>query len=391
MLMSGVLTMGAQNINVNDIKGFVNHELVVKVMADADISNYIAAGFFVELPEGYSLSGAGVEINEEVKSDHVARIGRVNDNKYRVAVYSLNNSPFDLSGNGTSPMTLCTLKLQAPDRVCNIIGKLLSLEFATGGHALVTKSPVSFDIIVQGPGDVNVSGSVDVQDATIAVNHILGTENSEEYDFTLLDMNNDGKVNVFDVTAIINVILTNGGNPVAAARGLARQDEALESVRLTADKSGLLLGIDNASRYTSFQFDVEVPEGADLMDVEFNGETDHVLQFAKNGEHRYTVVALSMSSKPLPVSDGALVNLRLSGNADGEVNIGNILFVTPEGRAARFNGASMHMATGIVSATLNEKGQMTNDEWYDLNGRKISGQPMRKGVYINNKKKKVVK
>ena len=55
--------------------------------------------------------------------------------------------------------------------------------------------------------------------------------------------------------------------------------------------------------------------------------------------------------------------------------------------AARFSGGTMSMATGIVSATLKDKG----DEWYDLDGRKMSGQPTRKGVYIYNNKKVVIK
>lgn len=44
-----------------------------------------------------------------------------------------------------------------------------------------------------------------------------------------------------------------------------------------------------------------------------------------------------------------------------------------------------------ISATLIDKGQMINDKWYDLNGRRLNGKPTAKGVYINNGKKYVVK
>ena len=44
-----------------------------------------------------------------------------------------------------------------------------------------------------------------------------------------------------------------------------------------------------------------------------------------------------------------------------------------------------------ISATLNDKGQMINDKWYDLSGRRLNGKPTAKGVYINNGKKYVVK
>ena len=49
-------------------------------------------------------------------------------------------------------------------------------------------------------------------------------------------------------------------------------------------------------------------------------------------------------------------------------------------------------AVGINGAALNDKGQMINDKWYDLKGRRIS-QP-KKGVNIlrdsNGKTRKVV-
>ncbi|MBO7110256.1 MAG: hypothetical protein J6V97_09235, partial [Prevotella sp.] len=47
--------------------------------------------------------------------------------------------------------------------------------------------------------------------------------------------------------------------------------------------------------------------------------------------------------------------------------------------------------TGVFSATLNDKGQMINDKWYSLDGRKLNGKPTTKGLYINNGKKVVIK
>ena len=47
-------------------------------------------------------------------------------------------------------------------------------------------------------------------------------------------------------------------------------------------------------------------------------------------------------------------------------------------------------ATGI-SATLNDKGQMINDAWYTLDGRRLMSKPTQRGLYINKGKKFVVK
>ena len=45
-------------------------------------------------------------------------------------------------------------------------------------------------------------------------------------------------------------------------------------------------------------------------------------------------------------------------------------------------------ATGIG---VIDNGQRTSGDWYDLNGRKLNGMPTKKGVYINNGRKVVVK
>ena len=43
-----------------------------------------------------------------------------------------------------------------------------------------------------------------------------------------------------------------------------------------------------------------------------------------------------------------------------------------------------NVTTGISDATrLNDKGQMINDNWYTLDGRKLDGQPTKRGLYIH--------
>ena len=53
-------------------------------------------------------------------------------------------------------------------------------------------------------GDINLDGKVNVTDVTTLVNMIL---NGETANLELVDINGDGKVNVSDVTALVNIIL----------------------------------------------------------------------------------------------------------------------------------------------------------------------------------------
>ena len=48
--------------------------------------------------------------------------------------------------------------------------------------------------------------------------------------------------------------------------------------------------------------------------------------------------------------------------------------------------------TGVESVELRtENGEFATAAWYDLNGRKLNGMPTKKGVYIMNGRKVVVK
>ena len=47
--------------------------------------------------------------------------------------------------------------------------------------------------------------------------------------------------------------------------------------------------------------------------------------------------------------------------------------------------------TGISDALrLNDKGQMINDEWFTLDGRRLDSKPKVKGLYINNGRKVLI-
>ena len=56
------------------------------------------------------------------------------------------------------------------------------------------------------PGDANEDGEVDVRDITTIINYILGN-NPSPFNFNNANVNGDEEVNVLDVTAIINMIL----------------------------------------------------------------------------------------------------------------------------------------------------------------------------------------
>ncbi len=270
-----------------------------------------------------------------------------------------------------------------------------------------TFAPVTQDVIFTALydshmfGDVTDNASVDVQDATIVVNYILG-ERSDNYLYHMADMNNDTEIDVFDLTAIINVILgrtsfqapmrtgSSGYETTAYLFGNESTNIVGEEdiyLRHVSDKIGL--SIANASRFTSFQMDVEVPEGAELQNVELTGSKNtHFVQKAKIGDNLYRVIALSMSSQPLADSIGELVTFQIPNASNAEISVSNVMFVTPKGEAHYFNGAST-MTPTIVRENTTDK----DDVIFDLSGRRIYKKPedLERGVYIINNEKVIIK
>ena len=237
------------------------------------------------------------------------------------------------------------------------------------------------------PGDVTGTGEVDVQDATIVVNYILG-ESSDGYDYSAADVNGDGEVDVFDVTKMIDIILND--SPAATSRRNMNYDGTKESITLTSTGGDIVVGLEQASRYTSFQFDVEVPDGADLQSIQWAGNNgSHNLQFEKTGQNRYRVLALSMESQPLSAIGTNLLQLRFSDGISGHLGFENMLFVTPQGEAVHFRDNWANISTGISGVTVDEREQI-----YDMQGRRlrsVNREQLGKGVYLINNKKVVIK
>ncbi len=70
--------------------------------------------------------------------------------------------------------------------------------------AAICMLQVEFSSRATAVGDVNGDGKVNVSDVTALINMILGVIPK---DMERADVNGDGKINVSDVTALVNIIL----------------------------------------------------------------------------------------------------------------------------------------------------------------------------------------
>ena len=64
--------------------------------------------------------------------------------------------------------------------------------------------------VADNPGDINLSGDINIQDLVVIVNYIMGIEDVEDLSdeaFLNADMNDDGDLNLLDVISIVNQML----------------------------------------------------------------------------------------------------------------------------------------------------------------------------------------
>ena len=232
------------------------------------------------------------------------------------------------------------------------------------------------------PGDVNGDFTVDVVDVVSIINYIMGKP-SGVFNETLADLNEDGEIDIFDVTLAINIALNNNnviGDMLMATRS------SVEQAIIGASGDGVTLGVNNPDRFTAFQFDVEVAEGIELTNARLTVNSgNHKVLFMKNGQNTYRVIGISMDNSVLTANGTDLVELRFSKG--GDVQISNITFATPQEDKVHFAGSNA-IVTGIGDITIDQQ-----EEIFDLSGRKIDTDrsQLPKGIYIINNKKVVIK
>ena len=229
--------------------------------------------------------------------------------------------------------------------------------------------------------DLNGDGEVNVTDLVVLIDLVL----SGTYDPTA-DLNGDGEVNVTDIVILVNAILSDGK---ARSKETATVTDAHDWVSLDAmGSNGFGLSLHNEARYVAAQMDIVLTEGQALKDVVLSDSRcgNHYLNYKQTGENTYRVLVISLTNDGFDGTEGNLLSFSVEGGT-GDFRVENIFMVGADAKQRSFD--SLYGQTTGIGATLNDKGQMINDNWYDLYGHKLDGQPMKKGVYIRNGKKYV--
>ena len=187
--------------------------------------------------------------------------------------------------------------------------------------------------------------------------------------------------------------------------------ETIEGVKFFVESSSLALDeenkgvlpimLDNPHYFaTSAQFDLTLPDGLKVVDVQGTDRSANLttsFKLRSNGTVRVVMADLSAQNLTIAGNDGAICNIFFEAIdkdfKSGDVKISGIKISSASGRSdLNYVGADITLTVsstaGIENVTAN---QLNQGAIYNLQGVKVAGESMNKGVYIQNGKKFVVK
>ena len=265
-------------------------------------------------------------------------------------------------------------------------------------------------------GDVNNDGEVDILDVTATAAYILGDE-VDPFIFAAADLNIDSKVNVTDIVYLVNIILTqqdDENTPAAvAARMMADSDNSLyiEDFDINeGETKQIAVKLNNNMGFIAFQADFYLPEGLQLVESSLSARksADHVLTSALRDSGAVRMLSYSLGLNEFAESEGDLIYLTVKADkdfiGDFQIEIDNIRFVDADQNKYHFASASANVkgieTTGIenvegdeleVKVVGNSIVAPEGAEVYDLNGLRVDAENLAKGIYIVKVGNQIVK
>jgi DNA repair exonuclease SbcCD ATPase subunit len=228
-------------------------------------------------------------------------------------------------------------------------------------------------------GDVNEDLKVNVSDITFMVNALnspatLPTKDSDPEQFDRLDVNGDQRINVADLSNVINLALN--ASDAREVSDVYVGEETLSASNTTVN--GMLqqsLSLNSSRKYVAYQVDVILPAGTTLAAAELTERANgHVLNVIELGNNAYRMMVYSQTNASFKGTEGALLNVRVNGN--GQAQFENAIFADRSATAYDFAVAGAQ-TVGIsgVNAETGVKGAI-----YSMGGRVMNA--LKKGINI---------
>ena len=204
-------------------------------------------------------------------------------------------------------------------------------------------------------GDVNGDGQVNGTDLVVLTNIILGKSAKTD----AADVNGDGQVNGTDYVVLVNIVLGRSQAPRRVASTTNLSIDPSFNINAGETKEMVIYLTNVSDAITLVQFDLRLPDGLSLKQTGGEYEYDiagrttwrkHSLDVnATNGIIRFLLS--SSSNITLSGTEGAIIKMTIQADnslTGGDIQLENILLVTPDEKEIKQNTYSYHVGPAPV-------------------------------------------
>ena len=335
-------------LEVADTVGFTGKQLVLPIELK-NTDEIAGVQFKLSLPAGVSVAlnskNKLMFSKTECDADHTLSGSKAEDGSYTVLLYSADTEA--ITGNEGSIIDV-TLDIDKEMKDGTYEIKISDIVLSTTKAVKINADDVTAQLEVKSYllGDPNNDGSIDVVDITMIANHILGN-NPENFIFAAADVDADGTVDVNDIISIANIILY--GSSSNAKPSMAKASSHLANNVTSNDSNGDGFTVKNVSvekggtvkvdfeltnaahDFSGIQMDIELDEGLSFA-TKSNGKVnvtkgarledeDFTLSVAKQEGNQYRALGYYTDGSVIPEKSGTLFTLTLQADdslADGK-------------------------------------------------------------------------
>lgn len=313
--------------------------LPIKMKNTCDISAY---QFDLYLPEGFTVAVdedgmEKIEVGSRTTSRrHVIDCAKQKDGSLRVIAYSMKNYNFENSDGDVAKITI-NVPSGIADGMYNVVLKNIVLSTAKSEKFEVAKILGQIEVNSTKPGDLNNDGVLNVADVTGLVALVLG-ESTEDVPSHVADLTGDGKIQVNDVVALVNLILSENVETVSAmsAPRLMAVEDAVDyskdieiepfTIQPGEEKTISVLLNNVGAKYTGWQADFHFPAGIEPVSDEDGyyielvpGRTTtrlHTIASALQKDGSVRVISYSMKNALFKGEHGAVAEITVKAAGD---------------------------------------------------------------------------
>ena len=235
-------------------------------------------------------------------------------NMYRIVSASMKNN--EITGNSGALLTVSLLadeSLEKKTYTANIENVILTKPDESQLEARSSTININTKEVLY--GDSNDDGNVNVTDAVVSINNILGRP-SDKFNKTQADINRDHIVDIFDVYLGLNIVR----NKVRMmSRGVNGSDDKLSISDFTitpGETKQLQIELTNEASYAGFQFDLVLPEGISMTGYSVNQTRipEEIEVDMEQTDGCYRFIAAGFGTEDISGTSGSIMKITLKAN-----------------------------------------------------------------------------